>query len=162
MFSTYASFTKSLKPSDLLPPSSGLRDRPSPPCEGDRDQRWSDPDRVARFRFVFLFFSFYYVISPFSLLSTTRSEGPESPPHHFLFRLSVPLPILSIWPCTVEICWRRWVTWVSIGISLSDRHGFVIPMEAETLYGAWCWVDIGFGEVFQLVPLSTLTLGLIF
>uniref|UniRef100_A0A2N9I9Q2 Uncharacterized protein n=1 Tax=Fagus sylvatica TaxID=28930 RepID=A0A2N9I9Q2_FAGSY len=71
---------KSLKPSDLLPPSSGLRDRPSPPCEGDRDQRWSDPGRVARFRFVFLFFSFYYVISPFSLLSTTRSEGPESPP----------------------------------------------------------------------------------
>ena len=71
---------KPLKPSDLLPPSSGLRDLPSPPCEGDRDQRWSDPGRVARFHFVFLFSSFYYFISPFFLFSTTRSDGSESPP----------------------------------------------------------------------------------
>uniref|UniRef100_A0A2N9GI80 Uncharacterized protein n=1 Tax=Fagus sylvatica TaxID=28930 RepID=A0A2N9GI80_FAGSY len=71
---------KSLNPSDLLPPSSGLRDRPSPPCEGDRDQQWSDPGRVARFRFVFFFFSFQYAISLFFLLSTTKSEGSESPP----------------------------------------------------------------------------------
>uniref|UniRef100_A0A2N9FHK7 Uncharacterized protein n=1 Tax=Fagus sylvatica TaxID=28930 RepID=A0A2N9FHK7_FAGSY len=48
----------------------GLSGLPSPPCEGDRDQRWSDHDSVAlSLSFVLLF-----------LLLAPRSDGFEPPP----------------------------------------------------------------------------------
>jgi hypothetical protein len=64
----------------LSPPCSGLRDQPSPPGEGDQDQRWSDLGCVARFRFCFLFFSFFQLTFSFLLFVSTRSDGSKSPP----------------------------------------------------------------------------------
>ncbi len=52
------------------PSCSGLRGLPSPPCEGDRDQRWSDHGSVAlSLSFVLLF-----------LLLAPRLDGSEPPP----------------------------------------------------------------------------------
>jgi hypothetical protein len=69
---------KPLNLTHLSPPCSGLRDLPSPSCEGDRDQRWSDLGCGARFRF--LFFLFFHLIFLFLLFLSTRSDESESPP----------------------------------------------------------------------------------
>uniref|UniRef100_A0A2N9HJF7 Uncharacterized protein n=1 Tax=Fagus sylvatica TaxID=28930 RepID=A0A2N9HJF7_FAGSY len=66
---------------------------------------------------------------------TSASAGPKSPPPStpsLTFRFFFPFPI---WYCTVEIRWRRWVICASIGISLSDWHGFGTLVNAEILYG---------------------------
>ena len=60
---------------------SGLRDLPSPPCEGDRNQRWSDFGSVV----LFLFLSFSPFIFPFFLLLAPRSDGSEPPPPSLSF-----------------------------------------------------------------------------
>ena len=52
------------------PPCSGLRGLPSPPCKGDRDQRWSDHGSVA--------LSLSYVL--LFLLLAPRSDSFEPPP----------------------------------------------------------------------------------
>jgi hypothetical protein len=51
-----------------------LRGRPSPPGEGDRDQRWSDHGRVA---FSLLSFPFFFSLF---LVLTPRPAGSEPPP----------------------------------------------------------------------------------
>uniref|UniRef100_A0A2N9EWK9 Uncharacterized protein n=1 Tax=Fagus sylvatica TaxID=28930 RepID=A0A2N9EWK9_FAGSY len=61
----------------------------------------------------------------------------------------------------VEICWRLWVTRVSIGFSPFCRHESAIPVRTETIDSNGCSENIGSGEFFQLVLLSTLFLGLI-
>uniref|UniRef100_A0A2N9F151 Uncharacterized protein n=1 Tax=Fagus sylvatica TaxID=28930 RepID=A0A2N9F151_FAGSY len=66
----------------------------------------------------------------------SRSVGPKSPPPS---TPSLTLPFLfssfRFGIVQVEIRWRRWVICASIGISLSDRHGFVTLVNAEILYG---------------------------
>jgi hypothetical protein len=56
---------------------SGLRRRPSPPCEGDRDQRWSDSGSVALFPFPFHFHSLFSFVFLLLLLLETKSDGSE-------------------------------------------------------------------------------------
>ena len=67
-----------MKPTDLTPPFLGLRNRPSPLCEGDHDQRWSDLGCITHLRFIFL--SLAHFIFPFFPFLTTRSDGSKSPP----------------------------------------------------------------------------------
>ena len=65
---------------------------PSPPCEGDRDQRWYDRGSVALCLFIFLSFS-SFIFPLFSLLAP-RSDGskplPLPPPLTFLCSTSHP------------------------------------------------------------------------
>ena len=133
----------------------GPRRRPSPLGEGDRDQQWSNLDGVAISPsfFPFLFLSFFF------WLPDRTDPSHRHHPYHFL--LSVSLLTLPIWFCMVEICWRRWVTQVSIDLSPFCRHEFAIPVGAETIDDSGCSVDIGFGDFFQSVLLSTLLLWLI-
>jgi hypothetical protein len=77
-----------------LPPRSGLRGLPPPPCEGDRDQRWSDQGSVA------LFLSFSPFIFLFCLLLAFRSGVSElpSPPLSFpIFLFTSPSSDLSLY-----------------------------------------------------------------
>jgi hypothetical protein len=60
------------------------RGRPSPPGEGDRDQRWSDLGRVAFSLPSFLFFC------SLSLILAPRPDGSEPPPPPSLFFCSIP------------------------------------------------------------------------
>ena len=56
---------------------SGLRRRPSSPCEGDRDLRWFDPDSVALFPFPFHFCSLFSFVFLLLLVLETKSDGSE-------------------------------------------------------------------------------------
>ena len=67
------------------PPCSGLRGLPSPPCEGDRDQRWFDHGSVAlSLSFVLLFL----LLAPRSDGSKPPPPPPSSPTFHFTLHSS--------------------------------------------------------------------------
>ena len=64
-----------LNPTAVSPPCSRLPDLPSPLCEGDCDQRWSDQGCIALFLFLSLspfIFLFFFLLAP-------RLDGSESP-----------------------------------------------------------------------------------
>ena len=84
---------KPLNPTTLFQLDLGLCSRPSPPGEGDRNQRWSDLGRVALPLSVFPFVSlFFLILAPRS----ECSEPPPPPPSSttFLFTPHSPDPVL--------------------------------------------------------------------
>jgi hypothetical protein len=66
--------SRPLNPPTFFRHGFGLRGRPSPQGEGDRDQRWSDLGRVA---LSLSFFPFFFLFLP---ILAPRSDGSESPP----------------------------------------------------------------------------------
>ena len=137
-------------------PCSGSRGLPSPPCEGDRDQKWSDLGSVACFRFL----SFSLLIFLFCLLLATRSDVSEPPPPPlssptFCFTSFSSNRVLYGWDLL-----EAWMVRAFNRLSLFCRHVCSFPMGVEIFYGCGCLVGIEFGDFFQFeILLTTLSLG---
>uniref|UniRef100_A0A2N9G2X4 Uncharacterized protein n=1 Tax=Fagus sylvatica TaxID=28930 RepID=A0A2N9G2X4_FAGSY len=138
-------FQRKQNPSRLNPPTLfqhglGLRSRPSPPGEGDRDQRWSDLGRVALslsfLPFVFLFFYFgtKWTVAPPPPFSTTSFS-----------------PLIINLSCMGEICWSLWVARAS-----NEFPSFLgkVPVDARSSPA----VDVWWAQVWGFLPVEFLQL----
>ena len=146
-----------LRPTTHFTDVLGPRQRPSSPDEGDRDQQRFDLGGMAISPSSFLFISLFL----FLLFLTTRSDGFESPP------TSLPFPSFRFTPHPSDLVLYSGDLLEAMGDSRLHRllsfcrHESAIPVRTETIDSNECSENIGSGEFFQLILLSTLFLGLI-